>query len=540
MTPTTTTTTPANPDTLTSAEFGALFRWLRTAKGPLRSYAMPLRPQSAGNRFANLKLEPTLETAAWKPERNAKSGHTWHQISIGEKAPATMPAKARSTKARRQAAMRALLRHECAHIAHSATDFATTLVPLMRRANVPFALFNLMEDARIEALMVATTGAPFDWRTHMSAPPATTDNPTAFFYSLVYHESALSGARWTGTSPADAAWIREHYTRTTDPAQTPNSAGALARAFEFAQRFSLSAIELPPHRNPAAPDGTADPTHIPEPAPDAAETLAGAAPTHAAGATADTTNAAPHSTGGTPEDIQTALLRDLPAAFLQFARRPSERAPELGDAKRTAAELSAMARRAGVSPSRLAQSGSRIHCPAIAIGAESAFRRPSPDRGPRRLCLILDMSGSMAYTFRDHAAAFAAAALELNRSRALQVDVWLSQSGAAAKLPAATRCEALQTLGANGGGEGLSNCMRLAAADMAAASAVVVYTDGELGEDKLPRRCNGADIIGAVCAPDHRAAKMQQTLRQHFDRALVSGTPHSLAREIVRYVLTRP
>lgn len=534
---TTTTPTPANPDQLTSAEFSALFRWIRTAKAPLRAYAMPLRPQSAGNRYANLKSDPALTTASWTPERNAKSGHVWHQITIGELAPSTMPAKARQSKARRNAAMRALLRHECAHVAHTAADFASTLVPLMRRANVPFALFNLHEDARIEALMTSTTGTPFGWNAHMSPPPAQTDNPTALFYSLIYSESAGGGAYWTGTSPADAAWIRAHYARTVDPSQTPNSAAALARAFEFAQRFALSAIELPAHRNPAAPDGITDPTHIPEPAPDAADTLAGPAPTHA---TTDTTNAAPHSTGGTPEDIQTALLRDLPSTFLQFARRPSERAPELGDAKRTAAELSAMARRAGFTPSRLAQSGSRIHAPAVAIGAESAFRRPSPDKGPRRLCLIVDMSGSMSYTFRDHAAAFVAAALELNRSRALQVDVWLSQSGAAAKLPAATRCEALQTLGANGSGEGLSNCMRLAAADMASASAVVVYTDGELGSDKLPRRANGSDIIGAVCADDRNAHKMQTTLRQHFDRALVSGTPHSLAREIVRYVLTRP
>ena len=542
MTTTTTTTTttpatPANPAALTAAEFNSLYRWLRTAKAPLRAYAMPLRPQSAGNRFANLKLDSALQTAAWRPERN-KMGHIWHQIMIGENAPATMPPKAQTVKTRRLAAMRALLRHECAHIAHTDPNFAAALIPLMRRANVPFALFNLMEDARIEALMASATSTPFDWRAHMSPPPASTDNPTAFFYSLVHAESAFAGVTWKG-SATDAKWIREHYTRATDPKQTPNSAAALVRAFEFAQRFALSAIELPPHRTPAAPDGQPDPTHIPEPAPDAADTLTGPAPT-AAGPDTGTHNAAAHSSGGTPENIHTEILRDLPATFLQFARRPASKPAALGDAKRTAAELAAMARRAGFAPSRLAQSGNRIHAPAVAIGAESAFRRPAPDRGPRRLCLIVDMSGSMGNTYTAHAAAFVAAALELNRSRALQVDIWLSQTGVAAKLPPSTRCETLQSLGANGSGEGLSNCMRLAAADMAAASAVVVYTDGELGNDTLPRRANGADIIGAVCAPDEHAHHMQRTLRQHFDRALVSGTPHQLAREIVRYVLTRP
>jgi hypothetical protein len=410
----------------------------------------------------------------------------------------------------------------------------------MRRANIPFALWNLMEDARIEALMSAATSTPFEWKRHLAPPPAATANPSAFFYSLVYGESSsATGTAWTG-APADATWIRAHYVKATDSRQTADSAGALARAFEFAQRYKLTAIDLPDHRNPLPPDGNPDPTTIPAPAPDAAETLEGKAGGPTAPRPDSIENAAAHSTGGTPEGIQTEVLRDLPAAFLRFARRPTNAPANLGDAKRTAAELAAMARRAGVAPARLGSTGNRIHAPAVAIGAESAFRRPAPDRGPRRLCLIVDMSGSMCYTYRDHAAAFVAAALELNRSRALAVDIWFSQTGTAAKLPPSTRPEALLTLGAEGGGEGLSNCMRAAAADMAAASAVVVYTDGELGEDKLPRRANGADIIGAVCTADNNAAKMQRTLRRHFERALVASTPHSLAREIVRYVLTRP
>jgi hypothetical protein len=151
------------------------------------------------------------------------------------------------------------------------------------------------------------------------------------------------------------------------------------------------------------------------------------------------------------------------------------------------------------------------------------------------------MSGSMGSTYRDHAAAFLAAALELHRTRALFVDAWLSQTGVSAKLPHSTRAEALLTLGANGSGEGLSNCMKNAAADMHQASACVVYTDGQLGTDKLPRRMKGQDIIGAVCTPSGgSAAEYQKQLRAHFDRALVATTPHQLAREIVRYVLTRP
>jgi hypothetical protein len=542
-TPLTTTATPAPTIPLTPAEINSLSRWYRSKASPIRTYSARLRNRTTGDAYRPLETSATLPTASWQISSLAGSYKYGHTVTLGTNAPETMPARAQMLKSRRLAAMRALIRHEAAHAAHTQRDFATALVPLLRRANVPFAIFNLMEDARIEALMTAATGTPFDWRTHMIAPPATTDNPSVFFYSLVYHESALSGSRWTGTSPANAAWIREHYTRTIDPSQTPNSAAALIRAFEFAQRFALSAIELPPHRNPAAPDGTADPTHIPAPAPDAATTLGSAStatPTTPPAPADGPRTAAPHSAGGTPADITTELVRDLPAVFLQFARRPAGRPAEMGDSKRTAAELAAMARRAAVSPSRLGTSGSRLHAPAIATGAEQAFRRPAPDKGPRRLCLIVDMSGSMRQTYEDHAAAFIAAALELNRSKTLAVDIWLSQTGAAAKLPAATRPEALQLLGAYGSGEGLSNTMRLAAADMAAASAVVVYTDGELGSDRLPRRANGADIIGAACTEPDNAAHIQITLKKHFDRALVASTPHQLAREIVRYVLTRP
>lgn len=540
-TDTTTPTAAPDPIALTPTEAQSLHRWLKSKGGPIRSYAMTYR--AAGDTYRLLPPEPTLPTASWRPEPKPAAPAVEHQFRIGLRAPAAMPTGAQLVRSRRLTAMRAMLRHEAAHAAHTDRTFARTIVPLLRRANVPFQIFNLMEDARIESLTRTQTGEPFGWTKHLAAPPKTTDNPTAYFYALTHAEEGATPTRWTG-SAAEGEWIRVHYARTVSPTLTPSTHAAAVRALEFAQQFALSEIQLPEHRTPAAPDGAPDPTHIPTPAPDAASTLSGSAPDGAADTAPanpdDPRSVTPHSTGGTPQGIQTELLRDLPATFLRFARLPSQAPASLGDAKRTSAELAAMARRAGVTPSRLGNTGHRIHAAAVAVGAEAAFRRPAPDKGPRRLCLIIDMSGSMSQTFRDHAAAFVAAALELNRSRALAVDVWLSQSGAAAKLPANTPSRALANLGANSGGEGLSNCMRAAAADMAAASAVVVYTDGELGDDKLPRRANGADIIGAVCAPDSQAPSMQRTLKRHFDRALVATTPHSLAREIVRYVLTRP
>ena len=541
---TTPTTTTAAPAPLDNAELTTAARYYRSKNGPLRAYALKLKDNKR-NTYRSLQVttDPTrTPTAAWQPVR-LPDGRTEHAVTLSALMPQAMPPKAAAVKTRRAAAVKALLRHEACHIAHTAADYVSTLVPLMRRANVPFSLFNLHEDARIEALAASATSTPFNWTKHLSAPPARTDNPTALFYALIYHETRTAGT-WTG-SPADAQWIREHYDKTTNPTQTPDSRTALLRAFEFAQRFALSWVQLPPHQATPAPDGNPDPAQIPTPAPDGADQIKAGTPPAGSAAPPPANpdgphQCAPNSTGGTPEDIPTAILRDLPSVFLNFARRPFRNAPQLGDANRTAAELAAMARRAGIEPVQLGQAGSRIHAPAVAVGAPAAFRRLAPTKGPRRLCLIIDMSGSMESTYTEHAAAFAAAALELNRSRALAVDVWLSQTGTAAKLPPSTRPETLALFGAYGSGEGLSNTMRTAAADMAAASAVVVYTDAQLGADKLPRRIRGQDIIGAVCAADHNAAHMQRQLREHFDRALVATTPHQLAREIVRYVLTRP
>ena len=544
--------TPAAPE-LTPAELASLGRWYKSKAGPLRAYAMPRR-RGQGHKYRTLQTAPyTVPTACWTTNTHGKS-ELWHTVSISPRYPAAMPpGKPQTQKTRRLAAGRALIRHECAHLAHTLPEYKTALLPLMRRANIPFSVWNLHEDARIEALTAAATGTPWDWSQHLAPPPDQTKDPAALFYSLVYHEGKRWSA-WLGTSD-DLDWIRDHYARTTDSAQTPNSAHALTRALEFCHRFKLEAITYHPPHAPEPPDGIADPERIPEPAPDAAETIGRAtgapaglpsarpgAPTPTGTAPTEPTGAPSpeHCAGGTPEGIQTQILRDLPSAFLAFARSPSCPLAELGDAKRTGAELAAMARRAAWSPTQTGTTGHRIHAPGVAVGAEAAFRRSAPDKGPRRLCLIVDMSGSMSSTFRRHAAAFVAAALELNRSRALSVDIWFSQAGTAAKLPAHTRPEALANLAARSGAEGLSNCMRAAAADMAAASAVVVYTDGELGDDKLPRRIRGQDIIGAVCTSPTNAPRMQTNLKAHFDRSLVATTPHQLAREIVRYVLTRP
>jgi hypothetical protein len=544
--------TPTAPE-LTPAELASLARWHRSKAGALRAYAMPRR-SGQNHKYRSLQTAPeTVPTACWSVDKNPK-GQTWHAVSVSPRYPAAMPpGKAQMQRNRRLAAGRALIRHECAHIAHTAPDYKETLLPLMRRANIPFSVWNLHEDARIETLTAAVTGEGWNWSQHLAPPPDQTTDPAALLYSLIYHEGRHWSA-WMGSGD-DLQWIRDHYARTTDSAQTPNSAHSLARALEFCQRYKLEAITYHPPHAPTPPDGLPDPDHIPEPAPDAAEVIGrapglptgtpsarpgtpaptGTAPTDPTGAPAPE-----HCAGGTPEGIHTQILRDLPGAFIAFSRSPTCPQASLGDAKRTGAELAAMARRAAWSPTQTGQSGTRIHAPGVAVGAEAAFRRSAPDKGPRRLCLIVDMSGSMGMTFRNHAAAFVAAALELNRSRALAVDVWFSQAGTAAKLPAHTRPEALANLAARSGSEGLSNCMRAAAADMAAASAVVVYTDGELGDDKLPRRIRGQDIIGAVCTSSTNAPRMQGNLKAHFDRALVATTPHQLAREIVRYVLTRP
>lgn len=223
---------------------------------------------------------------------------------------------------------------------------------------------------------------------------------------------------------------------------------------------------------------------------------------------------------------------------------------------------------------RTTTSGSRLHLTNVINGSSDAFRTNITRKGRRRVCVIMDMSGSMGSSFHQHGGAFLNAMLTLTRQGVWDTDIWLTGGGKSLKLPSSTTPRQVAGLTANHGSETVDATLKRALPDVLAADTVLIYTDGHLTDGDVKAgewRGRGVDLIGvctlggddeamaklamaeskATTATDKaNVAKERATLnnahervhsmmRTHFHKAIVETNAERLASRIVQYVLTR-
>jgi hypothetical protein len=211
--------------------------------------------------------------------------------------------------------------------------------------------------------------------------------------------------------------------------------------------------------------------------------------------------------------------------------------PQLDNAPRIAAKFQRMIASRDADTSEIATFGSQVHVRGIVSGSSMAFVRPVMDCGARRICLIMDMSGSMMDDFIVHGSAFILALHQLNRKGVLHVDIWLSGGGRCAKIPATAPDTLFSSLMAGHGYESLGATLQTASADATAADTVLVYTDGDITDgdvDCAKWRARGVDLIGCAVG---EGSQLRRRLVHHFGCAVMGDNPFSLATAIMAHVL---
>lgn len=209
-----------------------------------------------------------------------------------------------------------------------------------------------------------------------------------------------------------------------------------------------------------------------------------------------------------------------------------------------AARLRRMVRAIDASRASTATMGSKLHLANIISSSPDAFARYSGRKGKRKVCLVMDMSGSMQQCFDEHGRVFLSAMLRLHREGMLEVSAYLSGAGKCYKLPGETNSVTIQALTAQLGCETIDRTLEKARMDVMAADTVLVYTDGHLTDGDVNAgewRSRGVDLIG-VCTNDNSdyRGNLRTTMEQHFHKAIVENSPAELAGKILQYVLAHP
>lgn len=119
----------------------------------------------------NIEISADVETACW-------SFIPPHRIVVGNE---------KNHSNRSDNFIQSLLWHELSHAKWTERDFVKINEEL-RNKKVPFKLYNLFEDARIEHLFREETGKKFNWIKDIPNKEATTLTPIEIFYSFVNNE----------------------------------------------------------------------------------------------------------------------------------------------------------------------------------------------------------------------------------------------------------------------------------------------------------------------------------------------------------------
>lgn len=473
---------------------------------------------------------PTAPIAYWKAE--LKGGKRQHCIALADTHTRVIDQPAAKVSHRLHLIFgRELLRHESYHARLTLDGCATTnpqgLLDAIKAQGVNFDLFNLFEDARIEASArrSPTDGKPFGWRRFWVLTD--TDKPDRLFWSDITNESAVTErtVKWLGTArtkhpDTKRVWattdlVHDFYQRACD---APNVAALLPIVAEWQRVFGVSMDPTTPTRNPNAPGCgyTTTTSDIDKPAP--------------------TTYSPEDERKVTPAKTNAEVpLKYFQRESLRWSAEEPSFPQDVSRIEQTFRRLVSL--RDGAKQ-RTGLSGSRLHVRNAITCEPTSFRRTLQRGGKRKVLVLFDMSSSMGNDFSLHGGAFLEALHNLNRRGDLDATLICTGGDQWSTIPANASPRDLRRISPMHGCESVKQTLDENKQRVIAADTVLVYTDGHLTDGAVNAgawRSVGVDLLG-ICANMEPAVRVQ--METHFGRVITAANGYALAVSVLEY-LTR-
>jgi len=202
--------------------------------------------------------------------------------------------------------------------------------------------------------------------------------------------------------------------------------------------------------------------------------------------------------------------------------------------------------KAQVELGRLSSNGRKLHAQSAMQGSDKPFLNRKKKNGKRSVCLIVDQSASMQYAWRrDGGKEFVIAFKELADRNLIDLEILLSrikypntQSHRVSKK--ATK-EWINSLHPRGGAEGLMSCMKRFMGIIKQSTTTVIFTDSHLRDNDIDTqkyRNMGINAIATYIEPDaYDIQAGRERMDKHFGRSVIASNAVELAQRLMREIL---
>lgn len=461
------------------------------------------------------EVDSTIPTACWSFDHARDRHHIKCGTSLGKIANADTNACERKMKL----FVQAVIRHETEH--GICTDRTSNVSDACSTNGIPFRLWNLFEDARIEfdsATRIDGDGA-FRWVNYQDVAERY-NVASSLLWAIKTNEAGIKKQpsayvpKWTGADEVrykgkdkkTRLVVLDFYRRAIS---CNTSMDLIPVLMEWIAIFGK---EVPKETHDTTINGKADPNDNSgdtEPAPQAGD------------------DTMPHQER---------------KAWGQETRSMND-----SQISRIARAMDAVIQNAKVVKNRLSSNGNRLHASQAMQGSERSFLNRGRTNGKRSVALIVDTSGSMQDTYGVHGGKeFILAFRQLAKQNKIDLEILLTQVDHRSGRNVSKRItnqsnEWINCLEVDGCGEGIMDCFKRWMPVIKRCTTSVVFTDSCLNDrdiDIQQYRNMGLNTIATYIEPNDRYLDHgRRRMNEHFARSVIAQDATELARRLMREVL---
>ena len=472
------------------------------------------RMVEATGKPCTISIDDSVPTACWSFQGDK------HVIKVGTKLDTICNSSTKANDAKLKKFVELVIRHETEHGRLTCRD--TDVADQLEARNLPFRLWNLFEDIRIEyasATRKDGDGA-FRWVNYQDVDAAY-NSASSLLWAIKTNEAGIKKQasayvpKWVGTEKVTVKGkdrltrlvILKFYRRACDAL---TSQCLIPIVQEWVELFGK---EVDPKYSDSVINGKSDEKKSDQPTIN---------PTGLDKMKAESQH--------TPKEQW--YSKELPINGQQVGR--------------IARCMKSIVQSAKVTRNRLSCNGTRLHANAAMCGSDRAFINRKRSNGKRSVTMIVDMSGSMRDAWALHGGReFVLAFRELAKRQLIDLNLILSCSfNHNCKSYVVRKDDTDKWVNdrfPSGNGEGIMACMKTHIAKIKASTTTIVFTDSYLRDNDIDTksyRNMGINAIAAYIEREQYALDSgRKRMDKHFGRSVIASDANELAQRLLREIL---
>lgn len=214
--------------------------------------------------------------------------------------------------------------------------------------------------------------------------------------------------------------------------------------------------------------------------------------------------------------------------------------------QRLFSQLLPIIKKARLTPDEIGRRG-KLYLKRAMVGLADCFRSSVPSDGKRKIYLLIDMSGSMSYDYKNGLGQIAASFAKLRDAGLIDLKVYLTKGNESGWKRLANmsnaKPDAFLMLKPDGGSEMIKDALDKTKLDLMDADACFILTDGDIVDEAVEPnfwRSHGVDLVGVcVGSTDADIRAKRYHMDRHFSRSFISEAPSQLARRMLDYTMKK-